>query len=133
MGPGCPNKTEDVQLVQLGYACKAVTTRSDATPAEKAFYAKVVPGAVYAGKADDPLTVAIQVHQKARGGTQDGKISPIQNSVGMYDGQHIWLIMALNNSIIDVIKAGWPRLDKHPKCPAALKAAVLRMFLEDLP
>lgn len=133
VGPGCPNKIEDVQLVQLGYFCKASSQKDGSNPAQKAIYAKVVPGAVYSGKLDDPLTIAIKTHQQHRGGTQDGRVSPIGNSVGMYDGQHIWMVMALSNAILEVIKANWPRLDSHPKCPAALKGAVERVFLEDLP
>ena len=132
VGPGCPNKTEDVQLAQLGYASKAIDPRDESPPELKALFAQVVPGAVYTGGANDPLTLAIKAHQKRRGGTQDGKISPIQSSAGMYDGKHIWMIMALNNGILDIIKANWPRLDKHPKCPAALRAAVSRVFPEEL-
>ena len=132
VGPGCPNKLEDYQLVQLGYASKAVDTQdTNSTPALRAIYAQVVPGSVYTGGASDPLTVAIKAHQKHRGGTQDGKISPIQSASGTYDGQHLWLIMALNNCILDVIGTSWPRLDAHPKCPAGLRAAVLRVFPVD--
>ncbi len=132
VGPFCPNKIEDVQLVQLGYACKAASTKDTSPPAAKAIFAAVVPGALYTGAANDPLSIAIRTHQKLKGGTQDGRVSPVQNSTGSYDGENLWMIQGLDNCMLDVLKSAWPRLDKHPKCPGALRAVVLRVFPEAL-
>jgi hypothetical protein len=130
VGPGCPNKIEDVQLVQLGYLCKANNPKIPATPEEKAIYGAVVPGSAYSGSPSDPLTIAIKYHQKLRGGTQDGHVSSIKNTTngGYYSGNIAWMLLALTNNIADALGDHWPRLDKHPQCPAALKAASLRVL-----
>jgi hypothetical protein len=128
VGPASPNKIEDVQLVQLGYLCASVG-QNTGIPAElKAVFGRVVPGAGYSGKSDDPLTVAIKAHQKFRGGTQDGVISVMHNASGIYDGVHSWMIASLNNNIKDVLGTNWPHLGRHPQCPAPLKAAALAVF-----
>ena len=49
VGPGCPNKTEDVQLVQLGYLCMGNNPKFPVSPEEKAAYSAVTPGACAAG------------------------------------------------------------------------------------
>lgn len=49
VGPGCPNKLEDVQLVQLGFYCKANNPKYMANAEAKAIYGAVVPGAPYTG------------------------------------------------------------------------------------
>ncbi len=128
VGPGCPNKIEDVQLVQLGYACKAMNPKVPPSPEERATYGKVVPGAPYFGSPDDPLSVAIKFHQSRRTGTKDGIVSSMKNSTGSYGPDMVWIIGALNNNIADVMGADWPRLEKHPQCPSALKAASLRVL-----
>lgn len=128
VGPSSPNKIEDVQLVQLGYHCASVGENTGIPGELKAVFARVVPGAVYSGKLDDPLTIAIKAHQKFRGGTQDGVISVMNNANAVYDGIHSWMIVALNNNIRDALGTNWPHLGRHPKCPAHLKAAAETVF-----
>lgn len=127
VGPGCPNKPEDVQLVQFGYYCMARNPAANNTPQEKAAYKAVVPGAPYSGAANDPLTIAIKTHQAVRGGTQDGRVSPIQNASGSY-GEKSWMIIPLVNSIKDVNRQAWPNIQRAQKCPAALAAVAERTF-----
>ena len=124
VGLNSPNKLEDVQLVQFGYFALGQNPKTD--PAEKPVYAAVQPGAAYSGGQNDPLTKAILLHQKTRGGTQDGHVSVIKGS-GIYDGKNTFMLIALDNNILDLTR-DYPRIDKHAKCPAALKAAVLRTF-----
>lgn len=124
VGPGQPNKEADVQLVQFAYFAKSQTGNDPLL--EKQVYAKVVPGAAYRGEVNDPLSNAIRLHQRMRGGTQDTRVSPITGN-GIYlgsDGGHVFMLVALVNNIFDLIKGDYPRIDKHGKCPPALKAAV---------
>lgn len=126
VGPGCPNRPEDVQLVQLGYYWMARNPKKAMTPQRKAAYSAVVPGSKYTGLPGDPLSVAIKVHQQERGGTQDGKVSPVQPS-GAY-GEHIYMLVSLSNNIKYTNFNVWPLLHKVPNCPAALAAASRRTF-----
>jgi hypothetical protein len=80
-----------------------------------------VPGAPYTGGPADPLTIAIKLHQKHRGGVQDGRISPAQQTL-TYD----WMILALSNNVSSYLASTWPRIEHHPKCPAALAASVIK-------
>ena len=124
VGPGSPNHADDVQLVQLGYHCAATDTNFPGDV--RAAFAAVVPGAPYSGGASELLTIAIRLHQKDRGGIQDGHVSPLRPGTGMYDGRHSFMLIALNNQIKDRIPNAFPRIDLHPRCPALLKAVILR-------
>lgn len=78
VGRTSPNRPDDVQLVQLGYACAAKDPAVDAKM--RPIFAAVVPGAPYTGLPNDPLTIAIIADQKdRRGNTQDGHISVLTN------------------------------------------------------
>jgi len=123
------NKTEDVQLVQFGYFAIAQNNFADLPQELRTAAGNVVPGASYAGAANDPLTIAIKVDQKVRGGTQDGHVSVIRGATTSYDGgSHIFLLARLVNNIRSLSGKDFPRIDKHPKCPPALAASVRRCF-----
>lgn len=125
VGAQSPNKPDDVQLVQLGYACASYDTFYDA--ALRATFAAVVPGAPYSSQENDPLTRAIRAHEKQRGGTQDGHVSVLKSMTdASYDGgAHNYIIVALNWQIRRQLPGNFPRLDKHPRCPSLLRAAVV--------
>ena len=124
VGAKSPNKPDDVQLVQLGYLCSALDTFYDA--ALRAIFALVVPGAPYSGQENDPLTRAIRGHEKQRGGAQDGHVSVLTSLTNAsYDGgAHTFLIVSLNYQLRKYLPGNFPRLDKHPRCPPLLRAAV---------
>jgi hypothetical protein len=128
VGLASPNKTDDVQLVQLAYSIRA--RRLDLHPASKAAFAAVKVGAPCTGREDDPLVRAIRAHQRDRGGTQDGRVSTIRTTNGVYHdsgGEHSYMLTALINNIFDAMPDDFPRIDKHPSCPPALKASVLNV------
>jgi hypothetical protein len=128
VGVGGANKVEDVQLVQLGYFGMAALKASE-VPAEMiAAASKIQPGETYTGKPDESLSVAIRMHQKLRGGVQDGVISPVQNTSGHYTPQLFWMIISLQQNLADSMAASWPHLDKHPKCPTQLSAIARKTF-----
>lgn len=120
VGPGCPNKMDDVQLVQFGYWCMGNNPKTPASPADRALFAAVTPGAPYSGAPGDPLTLAIKRHQALRGGTQDGRVSPMQANQG-----YNWIISSLSNNISNYLMQQWPRIDQHAKCPPALRPVIL--------
>lgn len=127
VGPASPNKLEDVQLVQFGYFAIA-QNRLPEVPQELITAASaVVLGAPYMGAATDPLSIAIKVDQKVRGGTQDGHVSVIRGQ-GAYDSVHFFQLVRLVNHLRLLVASDWPRIDKHPKCPSALAASVKRTF-----
>ncbi len=132
VGPGCPNKLEDVQLVQYGYYCmsRSYSLPPGLTPAEQAVIAAVVPGAPYSGSPTDPLTLAIKAHQRVRGGTQDGRVSPFTSASGYYSEQ-TWMIISLIGRMMNYCPNIYPRLDKGPMCPPALAAASRRIFTKE--
>jgi hypothetical protein len=128
VGPNCPNRREDVEMVQFGYF--AASMASDVPGDLKPVYSKVVPGATYTGAPGDPLTLAIAAHERSRGGTQDGHVSKLHGT-GAYNchHQHLGMIMlALTNCMRQLLGRDFPRIDKHPKCPAGLAASIRRTF-----
>jgi hypothetical protein len=131
VGPGSPNRIDDVQFVQLGYYCMLASplARPILSQGELQAFAKITPGAAYFGATDDPLSIAIRAHQAARGGAQDGHVS-VGTPAGSYDGgKHSYQIFPLNNGMRDVMVKDFPRIDKHPKCPAQLRVAIMLMML----
>ncbi len=126
VGLASPNKVDDVQLVQLGYLCASYDTAYDA--ALRAIFAAVVPGAAYSGQENDLLTRAIRAHEKQRGGAQDGRVSVLTAlTTGSYDGgAHMFVIAGLNYHLRHQLLSAFPRLDQHPRCPAVLRAAVVK-------
>lgn len=128
VGPRCPNRLDDVQLVQFGYYAMARSV--NALPDEQPVFMRVTPGAMYTGAPDDPLTLAIKLHQAHRGGTQDGCVSALHlGQAPSYDGAHSFMLIPLQNNIRDMMPADYPRLDKHSACPPALRAAVQLCFI----
>ncbi len=126
VGPKSPNKADDVQFVQMAYF---VMAQDRSFPqAEREIFAKVVPGSSYSGSPTDPLTLAINAHEVSRGGTRDGHVSVARGS-GFYDPKHSYMVLGLNNKLRASMPNDWPRLDKHPKCPPALRAAILKICI----
>ena len=127
VGPGAPNKTEDVQLVQFGYF--AATFSPTLKPDLKRAFSAVVPGADYKGAANDPLTLAIKADQAAGTGIKDGVVSVMHGGVTyIAGGRHTFLLIPLVNDIRKLMGKDFPRLDKHAKCPAALAAGIRTLF-----
>jgi len=128
VGVGGANKTDDVHLVQLGYFCMALV-KAPEVPAEMiAVAAKIKPGDSYGGGPNEDLSVAIKLHQKLRGGVQDGVISPATGNAGQYAPHLFWMIISLDHNIADQLGNNWPHLDKHPRCTAALASVAKTTF-----
>jgi hypothetical protein len=127
------NKLDDVELVRFGYNCMRLNTRFPTTD----------PGLLSALKAmrrtggfDQDLADVIVAHQRSRGGTQDGivsvaRISATSKNRERYDGAHSWIIVALDNNMVDVAADVYPRIDKHPDSGFGVSSAVKKVF--DLP
>ena len=128
VGPSCPNVADDVQLVQLGYYAMLRNPLSQPPDALRQALAKIVPGAEYRGAPNDPLTLAIAAHEAFRGGPRDGHVS-VARGAENYDAGHKFIIVILNNCLNATMRHDFPRLDKHPLCPGALRVSVLKMLL----
>jgi hypothetical protein len=130
VGLGCPNRIDDVQLVQLGYALALETSWDNVVfDAEmRSICKKIIPGQPYSGVANDPLTLAIVAHQKKQKIAPDGHVSvlpPMSSGVYQKHGtNHVFLLVRLVNAIKEMTPEYFPRIDLHPKCPLALKSAV---------
>lgn len=128
VGVGGANKTEDVHLVQLGYFCMALVKNSEVPQELLAAASKIKPGDPYSGKPDEDLSVVIKLHQKIRGGVQDGVISPATNAQGQYTPHIFWMIISLDQNVAEQLAGDWPHLDKHPSCTSALSAVAKTTF-----
>lgn len=128
VGPNCPNQLEDVQLVQFGYFAMAHLGGLGLEPEMISAAKAVVVGAPYSGSPNDPLTIAIKLHERLIGGTQDGHVSVLRVAGLSYYGTHLPMLARLQNDIRAFLKGDFPRIDKHPKCPAELAASIRRSF-----
>jgi len=128
VGARSSNGPVDVQLVQFGFFCMALPSAKHKDVQLKPIFANVRTGVPCTGKEDDPLVIAIRALEKSRGGPQDGFVSKLNTDTGIYTEaqkahQHLLIILLLN--IFDTVSDNWPRLDKHPQCPQALKAHIV--------
>ena len=126
VGPGQKNVLEDVQLVQFCFYCLSKDSTATMTPAQRQVYAAVRPGNAFSGLASDPLSIAIRTLQGAKGGTQDGIVSALPaNSTTSYDGGRYYRMLSfLLSSAYMITSETWPRMDKHPVCPQALRKKI---------
>src|SRR4051794_34359558 len=99
VGPACVNNKDEIELVQFGFF--AAAQNGGFTPELSAAFARVVPGASYAGAADDPLTLAIRDYQRYLGGPQDGHVSVMRGPVPIYAPNHPFMLAFLLNNIRD--------------------------------
>ena len=129
VGPNSPNRPDDVQFVQLGYLAASRNPKVKATQAARELFAKVVPGTPYNGAPNDPLTLAISAHEAGRGGPRDGHVSVVRGGTGSYDGTHSYIVISLNNNLIDTMLDDFPRIDKNAQCPAELRLRVRKILL----
>ena len=130
VGPGQPNRPDDVEFVRFGYLMLKDNRKATAGPfvALKAACQSITP----TGAFDDVLAAAIRTHQSLRGGSQDGRVSVARANnfnKGVYDGKHIWMVFPLNNSMIDMAPDIYPRIDLHPRSGPAVTASVRKICL----
>ncbi len=124
VGPGCPNQMDDVELVRFGYYCMGNNPASGTIPpAQKAR----LLGLSLSGPFDSHLAAVIRDHQAARGGVQDGKVSTIKNATGYY-GNKSWIMVILNNNMMDILGETWPRIDRHHQTSALLTQKIRGVF-----
>ncbi|MFO1087064.1 MAG: hypothetical protein U1E21_21120 [Reyranellaceae bacterium] len=133
VGAHAPNRVNDVQLVQFGYFAmlRSPKNANSLSAAERDAFGKIVLGSPCNGTDADPLVRAIRAHQASRGGTQDGLVSELKPGHIAYTdrtGFHTLILVALNNSMRDVMAGRFPRIDLHESCPAGLKAFVKGLF-----
>jgi hypothetical protein len=126
VGANAANKLLDVQLIQLGYVAMLASpaNKGKLSQAEVDAFSKIKPGANCTGREDDLLVRAIRAHEASRGGAQDGVVSPLgQGHISYTDasGPHTLILLALNNSLRDVLGDSYPRIDLHADCPTDLK------------
>ena len=129
VGAGAPNDLIDVQLVQLGYLMMGRNPRLVKTPEDMALFNAVKLGAPCTGREDDPLVRLIRHAQKKRGGTQDGKVSPIKTASGDYSSTNSYILTNLNAHTQCLMPDTYPRIDQHIDCPPALKSAVKASYV----
>lgn len=128
VGPGQRNALDDVELVRFGYICLKQNLRFPPNPLLLPSLNKMRPF----GPFDQDLAEVISVHQNARGGTQDGivsvaKISSTSKSE-LYDRRNAWIIVSLNNNMLDVADDIYPRIDKHPQSGPTLSLKVKQIL-----
>ncbi len=134
VGARAPNRATDVQLVQFGYFAmlRSPKNANSLSAAERDAFSKVVLGVPCNGTEIDPLVRAIRAHEASRGGTQDGLVSELKPGHITYTdtkGGVLGLVLvALNNSMRDLMGGRYPRIDLHESCPGDLKNFVKGLF-----
>jgi hypothetical protein len=130
VGPGQPNRPDDVEFVRFGYFLMKDNPKAMNGPfaALKPVLQHVTPTGVF----DNALAEAIRAHQRVRGGTQDGRISVARDNkfnLGAYDGKNTWIVFPLNNSMIELASNIYPRIDLHPQSGPAVSTSVRKICL----
>ncbi|MEI7686748.1 MAG: hypothetical protein WCL32_17150 [Planctomycetota bacterium] len=131
VGVGSPNDRIDVELVQLGYFCSALNPANTASPDVKAIWRLVKPGAGYSGLPTDPLSKAIEEHERSKGIKVDGHISRMHGGLrynGGPRGSEPFLLVALCNNIFDVMADVYPRIDLDKRCPGNLAVHIKKLL-----
>lgn len=122
VGIGSPNVPEDVQFVQLAYWIMGNDRSLGLSDEERVVFGAVNPRGSYNATELDPLTKAIRLHQRKRGGTQDGHVSAFRGGGSYTVGSQTFTMMlgSLNLFVAQHLKDKWPHLDRHEMCPPQL-------------
>ncbi|MFO1161957.1 MAG: hypothetical protein U1E60_24175 [Reyranellaceae bacterium] len=133
VGARAVNRGIDVQLVQFGYFAMLRSPKNVGTlsVAERDAFSNINLGMPCDGTEMDPLVRSIRAHQASRGGTQDGLVTELKPGHISYSdatGLHTLMLVALNNSMRDLMEGRYPRIDLHDSCPADLKKFVTELF-----
>jgi hypothetical protein len=119
-----PNKPKDVQLVQFGYYATVLDVPEYPVELRRIFEA-VKLGMNFVGAPNDPLTLAICVHQKRGGGTQDGHVIVMKGNL-TYHPRHDYMMVDLSVAMITLMPTDFQRIDKQPNCPPLVRIGVKR-------
>lgn len=131
VGLSSPNRTEDVQLVRLGYRSMAIANLPEVGQELKDACRNLNVRGGCSGREDDELVKIIRLHQRLRGGVQDGHVSIIHTDAAhlpVYQEGSIRATFMLNsivNNIASVIPHRWPRVDLHEDCPSELALHII--------
>lgn len=127
VGTGQPNKIDDVELVRLGYFWSMKVPAFNSAPGGQKLMSMITNLGTRGGFV--PLLGEIIVeHEKVRGGTQDGKITPARGHITEYDANHSWIIVKLSKNISFVFPGIFPRLDLIENCGPELRIKILKIF-----
>jgi hypothetical protein len=124
VGQGKRNQLDDVELVRLGYFSMKTDPKAQRflTQRERTALAMLRSEGAF----DRDLDECIRAHEESRGGTQDGFVSVMRYTVAnnaSYDHKHKWIIVVLNNNMIDMIPE-YPRIDLSDNAGPALTKSV---------
>lgn len=129
VGPNCPNRGDDVELVRYGIACLAKWPGNQKS-AEGRQFCDLARQVGPTGPFDTPLASAILACQRANGLTTDGKVSLVRGDFAPSGRSYILQIM--NAAIRIAATSVFPRIDLVPESGAALSQVVRRMFVGSL-
>jgi len=128
VGTGRQNQLDDVEFVRLGYYSLLRNPRAGAIAAEvRAALTLLKPS----GEFGADLDAVIRAHQRSRGGTQDGVVSPMPAGTawkGRYDSMHTWIVEVLQANLHDLAGDKYPRIDTLEGCGSTLKARIKQIF-----
>jgi hypothetical protein len=124
------SNSEDISYVQFYYTLAAKDIRFSQD--RRDVYAQVSVTGQCDGTDNDPLVNAIWIDEQALNHPfKDSKLSVVQNPEGMIPpGENTaWMILRLGARFCSMYPDIWPRIDKIPGCPEAIKQAVLRAII----
>lgn len=127
VGPGCQNRPDDVELVRYGLYCLTQAPGMMAAgPNERAFL-DVARAVGRSGPYDPSIATAVLAYQRARGLTEDSKVSVIQGNFTPRGNTYVLQTMQAN--MRDVCKGVFPRIDLVPDTGPILSRVVRHMFI----
>ena len=130
VGRNSPNRLDDVELVRFGYFCAKVS------PKLLAKHSAEMKVALQNLRTDGPylsdLQDVIDIHQRTRGGPQDGKISTGKSRAThsfSYDSQHSWIIFSLSGLMFERIPDTYPRIDLEDQSGSEISRRIQELVL----
>jgi hypothetical protein len=132
VGKGYQNaRADDVLLVQYAIIVGAQTSAIDAL---RPSWSKVTA----TGTTDNALLAAImdlQVYRRKKFGggfEDDGIVSVVRTRSGTYAKSTAYTLFTMNMALQHANPSLWPRLDKDPRCPVALRPVIRKLLGRDL-
>ena len=122
VGEGCPNRPDDVLLVQF-LIKRAAEKGTMAGKQDQKRRMLAVPQTGYCDAATVDGIRAVQEYLQNKGGaTPDGRITPSSSTTRF--GNHVFTIGNLNSTVRHHHPDEWPRLQDIDGCPSGIKERI---------
>ncbi len=129
VGPGKPNRIDDVELVRFGIKVLASGERARAAGAAASAFVAAAAQVSFLGPYDATIGAAVLAFQRWKGLTQDSTISKIMGAYTPHN--RIYVLQYMQGEMRRTYPNLYPRIDRVAEVGPTVSAVIRNMFVLD--